>query len=87
MKIKMFYRTQRDVATAINKLVDAYWNEEIIEQELIDSVHDIHINNKEKLIKNNNFTRIIQQHCGNRRLVIIERIFNRIGEYAAHGWH
>lgn len=70
----MFYRTQRDVATAINKLVDAYWNEEIIEQKLIDSVQDIHINNKEKLIKNNNFTKVIQQHCGKRRLVIIERI-------------
>lgn len=74
MEIKMFYRTQRDVATAVNQLVDAYWEEKIIEQKLIDSIKDIHRNNQEKLMKNNEFTKVVQQQCGKRRLVIVERI-------------
>lgn len=74
MEIKMFYRTQRDVAAAVNQLVDAYWEEKIIEQKLIDSIKDIHRNNQEKLMKNNDFTKVVQQQCGKRRLVIVERI-------------
>lgn len=70
----MFYRTQRDLATAINQLVDAYWEEAISEQKLIAGIKEIHMNNQEKLIKDNDFTKIVQQHCGKRRLVIIERI-------------
>ncbi|WP_281862700.1 TIGR04540 family protein [Planomicrobium okeanokoites] len=74
MEIKMFYRTQRDVAVAINQLVDAYWKEKIIEQKLIESIKDIHKNNQKKLLKDNEFTKVVQQQCGKRRLVIVERI-------------
>ncbi len=70
----MFYRTQRDVAVAINQLVDAYWKEKIIEQKLIESIKDIHKNNQKKLLKDNEFTKVVQQQCGKRRLVIVERI-------------
>lgn len=70
----MFYRTQRDLATALNQLVDAYWKEEISEQKLILGIKEIHVNNEEKLMKDNDFTKVVQQHCGKRRLVIVERI-------------
>ena len=70
----MFYRTQRDLAAALNQLVDAYWEEEISEQKLILGIKDIHMNNQGKLMKDNNFTKVIQQQCGKRRLVIVERI-------------
>lgn len=72
----MFYRTQRDVAVAINQLVDAYWEEKIIEQKLIEGIKDIHKNNYEKLVKENEFTKVVQQQCGKRRLVIVDRILN-----------
>lgn len=74
MEVKRFYRTQRDLATALNNLVDAYWQEKINEQELIDGVKSIHENNKDKLLKNNHFTTIIKQQCGKRRLAVIEKI-------------
>ena len=70
----MFYRTQRDVAAALNQLVDAYWEEKIIEQKLIENIKDIHKNNQAKLIKGDEFTKVVQQHCGKRRLVIVDRI-------------
>jgi len=74
LKIKFFYRTQRDLSTALNQLVDAYWEEEIEEDELIDGVKSMYENNKDKLIKNNEFTKVVQQQSGKRRLAVVERI-------------
>ncbi|MEH7502946.1 TIGR04540 family protein [Neobacillus drentensis] len=74
----MFYRTQRELATAINKLVDAYWQEEIKEQVLIEGVNNIYDNNQDKLMKNNRFTKVVQQQCGKRRLAVVERILKMV---------
>ena len=74
MELKTFYRTQRDLASAINKLVDAYWQDEVKEQGLIEGVKNIYQNNQDKLIKYNQFTKVVQQQCGKRRLEVIEKI-------------
>ncbi|MCF8890965.1 MULTISPECIES: TIGR04540 family protein [unclassified Priestia] len=74
MELKLFYRTQRDLAMALNQLVDAYWNEEIIEKQLINGVKNLYENNENKLMKNNQFTTVLQQQCGKRRLAVVERI-------------
>lgn len=74
VEVKLFYRTQRDLSTALNQLVDAYWEEEIKENELIDGVRSMYENNRDKLIKNNEFTKVVQQQSGKRRLAIIKRI-------------
>ena len=39
VEVKHFYRTQRDLATALNQLVGAYWEEEIKEKEPKEGVH------------------------------------------------
>ena len=74
VEIKMFYRTQRELAVALNQLVDAYWQEEIKENELIEGIKSLHENNQDKLMKNNQFTTVVQQQCGKRRLAVVERI-------------
>lgn len=74
MEVKLFYRTQRDLSTALNQLVDAYWKEEIKENELIEGVKSMYENNPDKLIKNNGFTKVVQQQSGKRRLAVVERI-------------
>lgn len=74
MEVKLFYRTQRDLATALNQLVDAYWDEDIREDELIEGIKSMYENNPDKLVKNNDFTKVIRQQCGKRRLVIVEKI-------------
>lgn len=76
MDVKLFYRTQRELATALNQLIDAYWQEEIKEVELIEGVQSMYENNQDKLIKNNEFTKVVQQQSGKRRLVVVERILN-----------
>ncbi|WP_400244950.1 TIGR04540 family protein [Niallia sp. JL1B1071] len=74
MELKMFYRTQRELAVDLNKLVDSYWQEEIKENELIDGIKNLYENNNEKLLKDNQFTKVVQQHCGKRRLAVVEKV-------------
>lgn len=74
MVVKRFYRTQRDLAKAVNEVVDAYWQEAITEEELISDVHSMYLNNSDKLMKDGVFTKIVQQQCGKRRLSLIKKI-------------
>ncbi|UZW12857.1 TIGR04540 family protein [Clostridium pasteurianum] len=76
LEIKLFYRTQREMANVINKIVDEYWNNNIKEDELIQHIQTLFINNPRKIKKGDQFTTIIQQVCGKRRLEIINRILN-----------
>lgn len=77
MELKLFYRTQRDLATALNQLVDAYWQEEIGETAFVEGVKNLHEHNTNKMIKDNDYTKIIQQTCGKRRLEIIDKIIEK----------
>lgn len=74
MTVKLFYRTQRELAIAVNDLIDSYWKEQIDEKQLIQSIKNIHQNNPGKLLKGNQFTTIVQQQSGKRRLQVVERI-------------
>ncbi|MBW8351820.1 TIGR04540 family protein [Bacillus sp. IITD106] len=77
VEVRLFYRTQRDLATALNKIVDAYWQEEIEENELIEGIKSMYEHNQEKLIKNNEFTKVVQQQSGKRRLAVVGKILEK----------
>ena len=76
MELKLFYRTQRDLAIAINKVVDAYWIDKIDEQELVKDIQYLYENNYFRMLKNGNFPSVLHQQCGKRRLQIVERILD-----------
>lgn len=76
MEFKLFYRTQRDLASAVNQIIDDHWSDKISELEMIDSIKALHENNPNKFVKNQRFTTIIQQQCGKRRLEIVKKILN-----------
>jgi uncharacterized protein (TIGR04540 family) len=76
LELKIFHRTQRDLATAINSVIDKYWENEITEQQMIDTVKNLKINNPNKFIKDGKFTTIIRQQCGKRRLEVVQRIID-----------
>ncbi|MEI0738846.1 TIGR04540 family protein [Paenibacillus sp. JTLBN-2024] len=76
MEIKLFYKTQRELASTLNSIVDAYWGNEISEEDLMRSVSDIYANNSKKILKENDFTTILKQQCGKRRLEVIERVLH-----------
>jgi uncharacterized protein (TIGR04540 family) len=76
VEIKMFYRTQRELADVINQLINAYWNDEISEELMIKYISSLYANNPSKIIKNDDFTTILKQQCGKRRLEVVRRILD-----------
>lgn len=74
MQIKMFYKTQRELGEAINKVVDAYWSEEFDDDNLIKNIEYLYKNNSSKMVKDKTFTTVIKQQCGKRRLEVVNKI-------------
>ena len=65
---------------SLNGIVDAHWNNELGEEILIKSVHEVYINNSNKMLKDGGFTTVLKQQCGKRRLEVIGRILQSIAE-------
>lgn len=74
MKVKKFYRTQREVAAVINEIIDEYWVDNLTDEELEENIIMIYKNNQRKIIKNNDFTTILKQQCGKNRLAVVSKI-------------
>lgn len=72
----MFYKTQRDIAEVINELIDSYWDDGVDEKLLIKNIKTLYSNNKEKIFKDEDFTTILKQQCGKRRLEVVEKILD-----------
>lgn len=68
---------------SLNEIVDAYWNNELNEDTLIKNVHDVYINNPSKILKEEEFTTVLKQQCGKRRLEVIDRIIKGGAEIRA----
>lgn len=77
MKVKKFYRTQREVAAVINQIVDEYWVDNLTGEELEETIIMIYKNNQQKIIKNDDFTTILKQQCGKNRLTIVSNIITK----------
>ena len=74
MEVKKFYRTQREVASIVNEIIDDYWADKLTDKELEEQILMIYRNNEDKIIKNNDYTTIIRQQCGKNRLAIVSKI-------------
>lgn len=74
VEIKTFYKNQKELASAINEIVDLYWRNEVNEDFMVSCLKKIISNNKSKLINDNGFTSIIIQRCGKKRLDLISNI-------------
>ena len=77
MKVKKFYRTQREVAAIINEIVVEYWVDNLTDEELEENIIMIYKNNPRKIIKNDDFTTILKQQCGKNRLTVVANIINK----------
>lgn len=76
LEVKLFHRTQRDLATVVNKVIDNHWENKISEQQMIEYIKMLYKNNPDKFVKENHFTTIVKQQCGKRRLGIIKKILD-----------
>lgn len=81
MDIKFFQKTQRELATSINLVIDKYWDDEIDEANMIELIELLFDNNKSKFLKDGNFTTILRQQCGKRRLEVVSKVLNLSCKY------
>lgn len=79
MQFKSFCKNQREVAQTMNTVIDLYWCGKIEEKEMIYHIEKIYMNNKEKVVRGDAYTKVLQQQCGKKRLEIISKLINRIG--------
>ncbi|CAM3073897.1 TIGR04540 family protein [Paenibacillus sediminis] len=70
----MFYKSQDEVAKAINQIIDAYWLNELSEDNMIETIKALLQNNHSKIFKDNDYTSVIKQKCGKRRLEVVTRL-------------
>ena len=77
MEVKKFYRTQREVASTINEIIDEYWEDKLTDLILEESISMIYTNNQDKIIKNNDYTTILKQQCGKNRLSVVSKIIGK----------
>ncbi|MBG9978880.1 TIGR04540 family protein [Ruoffia tabacinasalis] len=61
MKVKKFYRPQREVAAIINEIVDEYWVDNLTDEELEENIIMIYKNNQRKILNNDDFSTILNQ--------------------------
>lgn len=69
-----FFKSQEDLADTLKKIIDDYWNLEIREEDLIETIKKIVENNKEIIYKDNDYTAIVKQRLGTKRITLIEKI-------------
>lgn len=74
MKFRHYHKNQRSLGKEINKVIDSYWNNEISEEEMENTIKRLFDKNKILFINNGDFTTIIKQQCGKRRLKIVSKI-------------
>jgi uncharacterized protein (TIGR04540 family) len=76
---RTFFKTQEDVAIALNEVVDAYWNMDMKDDELLGYLELVLQRNDNKIFSEyGEFTATLQQRCGKRRLELIRKCFNTI---------
>jgi uncharacterized protein (TIGR04540 family) len=76
MKIKLFQKTQRDLAASINIVIDKYWEDEIEESKMTELIQKLYAINKSRFRKDGEYTTILRQQCGKRRLEVVDQVIN-----------
>ncbi|WP_047980174.1 TIGR04540 family protein [Ornithinibacillus contaminans] len=74
MEIKVFQKTQRDLAATINLVIDNYWKDQIDEIKMIELIQKLYVTNTNKIIKEGKYTTILRQQCGKRRLDVVSQV-------------
>lgn len=74
-----YFKNQRDLAQELIRIIDDYWDRGLSENDLKSFINQIIQNNREKVYKGNNFTCIIQQRLGKKRLGLLTKIISSEG--------
>lgn len=69
-----YYKNQISLAHALIDIIDKYWAEELSEEAMISSLSELIDKNQDKLLVDNEYTSIIKQRLGKKRLDLLTKI-------------
>ena len=75
-----FFKSQKDLAEALIELIDDYWNRELSEEDLIIRINVLISKNMEKTYFEGNFTSVLKQRLGKRRIELLDKILKQTGD-------
>ena len=74
-----YFKSQKDFAKALIIQIDLYWENETQEYEFIDRIQELVLKNKEKLFQQGDYTSIIKQRLGKRRIQLLNKVLTNGG--------
>ncbi len=69
-----YFKNQNDIAEALKGVIDMYWAMEVNEDEFIAYLRQVAQNNEELLYKNGDYTTVVKQKLGVKRLGLLNKI-------------
>lgn len=75
-----YFKSQKDLAEALIKIIDDYWSYELSEDTLVIQVNELVDKNREKVFKSGFFTSVLIQRLGKRRIELLIKILNQTGD-------
>lgn len=75
-----YFKSQKDLALALIHLIDNYWNNELNEENLISKIDELSTKNKEKLIIDNEYSSVVKQRLGKRRIELLNKLIKQTGD-------
>lgn len=75
-----YFKSQKDLALALIQLIDNYWNNELNEENLISKINELSAKNMEKLIIDGEYSSVVKQRLGLRRIELLSKILKQTGD-------
>jgi uncharacterized protein (TIGR04540 family) len=75
-----FFKSQKDLAESLIELIDDYWNHELSEDNLISQINVLISKNLEKTFLDGDYTSVLKQRLGKRRIVLLDKILKQTGD-------
>lgn len=75
-----YFKSQKDLALALIQLIDNYWNNKLNEENLISKINELSARNKEKLMVDNEYSSVVKQRLGKRRIDLLNKIIKQTGD-------
>ncbi len=69
-----YFKNQSDLAETLKTVIDKYWDMEVDENEFIEYLKQVAKNNQELLYKNDDYTTVVKQKLGIKRLGLLNKI-------------
>lgn len=74
-----YFKSQKDLAVALIQLIDKYWSYELSEDNLINQINELSSKNKEKLFIDGQYSSVLKQRLGKRRIELLNKVLTNRG--------